>query len=365
MLEVRLFGQFKVQADDAQVDIPSRPAQSLFAYLLVNAGISHRREKLAGLLWPETTDENARAYLRSALWRIRKSLETAGLSGENYLEIDEIAVAFRQQAEYWLDFERLLERRDGSAWTTEALAGLVSLYQGELLPGFYDEWAVLERERARAAFDHKMKLLLERLIGERRWEDVLEWGERWIALGQVPEGAYRALMIAHAGMGDLSSMALAYQRCAEVFERELGLEPSDELQELYADLKRGEFPAELAALPLVEAELEAGEQPPEPGEAPFKGLEFFDVEDADLFFGREQLTARLVAHLRESRFLAVVGASGSGKSSVVRAGLVCGLKCGKTLADGSAPPKGSERWLTHMITPGAHPLELLAMSLCQ
>lgn len=364
MLEARILGQFRIQTGEVQVDIPSRPAQSLFAYLLINAGVSFRREKLAGLLWPEAMEENARGYLRSALWRIRKALETAGLSGDAYLEIGEIAVMFRKDAEYWLDFNRLLERKQGQIWTTEELIDVVSLYQGGLLPGFYDEWVVLERERARAAFDHKMKLLLERLIGEQRWDEVLEWGERWIALGQVPEGAYRALMIAHTGMGDLSSMALIYQRCAEAFERELGLEPSEELQELYADLKRGKIPAELAASPLAEAEQEAvKEQPPAAGEAPFKGLEFFDVEDADLFFGREALTAKLVAHLRESRFLAVVGASGSGKSSVVRAGLVCGLKCGKTLADGSLPPKGSDSWLVHIITPGAHLLEALAASL--
>ena len=54
--------------------------------------------------------------------------------------------------------------------------------------------------------------------------------------GQVPEGAYRALMIAHAGIGDLSSTALVYHRCGEAYERELGLDPSEELQELYARL---------------------------------------------------------------------------------------------------------------------------------
>ena len=75
------------------------------------------------------------------------------------------------------------------------------------------------------------------------------------------------------------------------------------------------------------------------------------------------LTAKLVAHLRESRFMAVVGASGSGKSSIVRAGLVPALRGSETLADGSAPPKGSQRWPIHIIMPGGHPLESLAVSL--
>jgi hypothetical protein len=97
---------------------------------------------------------------------------------------------------------------------------------------------------------------------------------------------------------------------------------------------------------------------PEPGAEPFMGLRYFDVQDAHLFFGREQLTAQLVKRLHEQRFLAVVGASGSGKSSVVRAGLVPALKRG-----GADSPVGSERWPVHIITPTSHPLEALSASL--
>jgi len=98
-----------------------------------------------------------------------------------------------------------------------------------------------------------------------------------------------------------------------------------------------------------------------PGEPPYKGLEFYDTTDAGLFFGRELLTARLVGHLREHQFLAiVVGASGSGKSSIVRAGLIPALKRAERFADGTLPPHGSAHWPIHIITPGTHPLEALA-----
>ena len=60
MLRVRLLGQFDVRVDDKRVLIPSRAGQSLMAYLLLTARTTHRREKLAGLLWPDTSDENAR-----------------------------------------------------------------------------------------------------------------------------------------------------------------------------------------------------------------------------------------------------------------------------------------------------------------
>ena len=61
MLEVRLLGKFEVQLEGKPVEIPSRPAQSLLSYLILNAGVAHRREKLAGLLWPDSDETNARS----------------------------------------------------------------------------------------------------------------------------------------------------------------------------------------------------------------------------------------------------------------------------------------------------------------
>jgi WD40 repeat protein/class 3 adenylate cyclase len=94
------------------------------------------------------------------------------------------------------------------------------------------------------------------------------------------------------------------------------------------------------------------EDPPTPGEPPYRGLQYFDEADAEWFFGREQVTSKLVKAVQGLRFLAVIGASGSGKSSVVRAGLVPGLK--------RSQPGG---WQVYIITPSSHPLESLAVSL--
>jgi WD40 repeat protein/class 3 adenylate cyclase len=88
---------------------------------------------------------------------------------------------------------------------------------------------------------------------------------------------------------------------------------------------------------------------------PYKGLRAFAEGDAEDFFGREALTEHLVARLGETRFLAVVGPSGSGKSSVVRAGLVPRLR------QGAVP--GSERWYVVEMFPGAYPLEELEAAL--
>lgn len=90
---------------------------------------------------------------------------------------------------------------------------------------------------------------------------------------------------------------------------------------------------------------------PVAGKPPYMGLRYFDASDADLFFGRDALTRELLARAQKESFLAIVGASGSGKSSVARAGLI------------PAWTKENVKGIVHVITPTAHPLESLAASL--
>ena len=195
----------------------------------------------------------------------------------------------------------------------------------------------------------------------------LHTGEPVIArTGYVGMDVHRAARIASAGYGgqvlvSQTTRELIYQdlpsgtRLRDLGEYKLkDIRFPQRIYQLDIEGLPGEFP-ELKTL-------SAAETPPTPGEAPYQGLRFFDENQAEWFFGRQKATARLVeavmalqAYPPSSgllRFLAIIGASGSGKSSVVRAGLVPSLK--------HAQPGG---WQVHLITPGAHPLESLAVSL--
>lgn len=141
---------------------------------------------------------------------------------------------------------------------------------------------------------------------------------------------------------------------------------ADKARELIAYLARnGRFPHLLAKLQQERPHVpwRTFTRPTAAANAPFKGLEYFDEDDAAIFFGREQLTADLVRHLRQNQFLAVVGASGSGKSSLVRAGLLPAIRSGQPLPGGVIAPAGSKHWPVHIVTPTARPLEALAASL--
>src|SRR5512141_2008025 len=90
------------------------------------------------------------------------------------------------------------------------------------------------------------------------------------------------------------------------------------------------------------------------GRCPYLGLDAFSEDDADRFFGRETLIAELIERVKAARFLVIAGPSGSGKSSLVRAGLLHQLKH-------SALPN-SDRWLYATLTPGRDPIESLALA---
>ncbi|MFG2874590.1 hypothetical protein ACGFYU_06200 [Streptomyces sp. NPDC048337] len=122
----------------------------------------------------------------------------------------------------------------------------------------------------------------------------------------------------------------------------------------YVEACQGDRRAWEARWHAAAAEIAASAHGEEPGEAggqsaPYAGLSAFQPEDADRFFGRERLTAEVLAKVRDHRFLTVFGPSGSGKSSLLRAGLVARVR--------------ASGWPVMLFTPGPHPVEECAIHL--
>ena len=233
-----MLGQFSVMLNEQLLEIHTRPAQSLFAYLVLNAGVPQRRERLAGMIWPDTEEASARRNLRVLLSGLRKDLQGESSRADKIIAADSYTVNFYNGSDCWVDVSEF-ENQAHSAQTPEELQSVLSLYGGELLPGFYDNWVILERERYRALFEDKMYQFLECLLQMGRHRDAIEWAERWIAFGQVPEPAYRALMLAHYANGDASKAALTYRRCTQTLRQELGVQPSPQTREAYKILVEG------------------------------------------------------------------------------------------------------------------------------
>ena len=311
-LKIHLLGQFKLANDEQPLDLPSRPAQSLLAYLALNPGFAHRREKLAGVLWPDSTEINARNYLRQALWRIRKTLESGDLNWEDYLEINKISATFLERADYWLDVGGLLQKE--AELSIEQLSEVLQHYQGELLPGFYDDWVGVERDRFQTMFHQKMGYLLGVLSDDRKWDQVIEWGEHWIRHGHAPESAFQAVMQAHAGLGNPGMLHTTFERCRESLERELGIEPSLETQRLLERLN-----LQISPLP-AQVDLVPGDQPAR--KPAFLEKAAIREEEDLLFVAREKELSQLQTHLddilsNQGKVVFVTGEAGSGKTTLL------------------------------------------------
>lgn len=289
MLDVRLLGKYKVSLDSQAIEIPSRPMQALLAYLILNAGTTFRREQLVGLLWPDSDESSGRHNLRQTLWRLGKAV------GKDYFLTDKVSVGLNPQTDYRLDAAVLQQKVDEQT-TVDQLITNVSVYDGVLLPGFYDDWVLLERERLQAIYADRLQLLLEHLIQEERWRETREWAERWIAQGQVPEAAYRALMLAHAALGDQAAVSAVYQRCLQALAKEIGVTPSPETVGLFERLTSGQD------MPQVKRE-----QPRSTVRLPIQPTPFI---------GRENELEELGALLTDptTRLVTILGPGGIGKT---------------------------------------------------
>jgi WD40 repeat protein/class 3 adenylate cyclase/DNA-binding SARP family transcriptional activator len=187
----------------------------------------------------------------------------------------------------------------------------------------------------------------------------LHTGEPLVAkTGYVGMDVHRAARIAAVGHG---GQVLLSQTTRDLVA--LTLPPGTRLRDLGAHLLKDirypqeiyqlEIPGQPSEFPPLKSldKLAKEEEPPAPGQSPYMGLQYFDEGDAEWFFGRQAVTSRLLDAAGSQHFLAVIGASGSGKSSVVRAGLVPAIKT------------RYPHWQVKVITPSSHPLEALAINL--
>ncbi len=180
-----------------------------------------------------------------------------------------------------------------------------------------------------------------------------------IEMDPFRESAHRLAMRTLLRAGDDAAGLRVYERCRSLLAEELGVDPSPESQRLHVELLRR---ARVRSSPLdAPASTMFGPEqtPPTPRTAvegcPYLGLRTFEERDAPWFFGRDADTSRLLDRLERSRFLAVLGASGSGKSSLIRAGLLPALRAG-------ALP-GSDTWCIRVLRPGPAPMSALATEL--
>jgi DNA-binding SARP family transcriptional activator len=195
--------------------------------LLVLVALKRRRVErrwAAGTLWPFGDEARAAGNLRSALWRLRRA-------GIDVLSVDKWSLTLSKDALVDLHVmdQRATRLIDGKARADDFAVS--SLWAGalDLLPGWYDEWLVMERERVRQRILHALEALSRQLASMGRFADAVE--AAMLALGAEPlrESAQRALITVYVAEGNLAEARRSYRSFRDLVHRELGVEPSTDL----------------------------------------------------------------------------------------------------------------------------------------
>ncbi len=342
LLEFGLLGLVEVKRDGESLRLGGMRQRALLAILVLNANEPVSRDRLIALLFGDDAGDGAANALQAAVSRLRRSFGDD--SGVLATEPSGYALRVAPENIDLARFESLREQgRQARAGGDEVAAadafkGALGQWRGPPLAdlteldGVQGEIRRLEALRLATEMD---RIDMELAIGDGA--ELVGELDSLIAANPLQERLRRQLMLALYRSGRQADALALYRDTHDLLGEELGLEPSRELQELERSILRHDPALDGTPAPVVRGV----------PVCPFKGLGSFDVGDAEYFCGRERVVDELVARLAEDPLVGVVGPSGIGKSSILRAGLL------SSLAGGALP--GSERWPQHLLRPGAHP----------
>jgi DNA-binding SARP family transcriptional activator/predicted ATPase len=275
-LRIALLGPQRVERDGAPIEVDTRKAIALLAYLAMHPE-RHGRDAVAGLLWPDYDTEHARGALRRTLSTLNKAV------GPGWLAADRTTVGFARTS-FWLDvaeFEGLLTgRRDHGHPPEDAcpaciapLAAAAELHRGDFLAGFslrdstsFDDWQYFQAERLRRELAGTLERLATAQIGQHHWDDAVDAARRWLALDPLHEPAHRQLMRIYTWSGRRGAALRQFQACQRVLEEELGVEPLEETVAVHEAIQASRLPPPPEVI-LAPAEAVDSPAPPSPASA--------------------------------------------------------------------------------------------------
>ncbi|MEV0174623.1 BTAD domain-containing putative transcriptional regulator [Streptomyces sp. NPDC050803] len=215
---LRLLGQFRLELGTETVEL-CRNGQRLLAFMGLRGRAS--RTVLAGTLWPEVTEEHARGSLRTTLWKLpRGEPSLIGCRGDVLLVTPALRVDVHALTRTALGVV------EGCGPPLHARPPLGLLTGDDLLPGWDEDWVLMERERLRQLRLHALDALAAALI--RQGRPALAMEAAWASVRAEPlrESAHRAVVAAHLAEGNVGEAVRHYEAFRRLLDEELGVEPS-------------------------------------------------------------------------------------------------------------------------------------------
>jgi DNA-binding SARP family transcriptional activator len=222
---LHLLGGFDLRVDEMSVRVAVN-GQRLLAFLALHER-PVERQYVAAKLWMDASEERAGGNLRTTLWRLRRVSRPIVEARSNLLRLSpQVSVDIQE----FIGLSRRLTA-DPSPSSLERCASLCLI--GDLLPDWYDEWVVADRERIRQLRLHALDVICASLASAGRFTQALEAGLVAVAAEPLRESAQRAVIAVHLAEGNLMEAIRQYDSYRTTLRRELGAEPSRMVTELF------------------------------------------------------------------------------------------------------------------------------------
>jgi DNA-binding SARP family transcriptional activator/TolB-like protein len=235
VLEIRLLGDFRLRVQDRDVILKSRKTQALVGYLALSDSRQESRERLVGLLWSDSPEEKARASLRQALHELRSALQPAGFDG---FRTDKLGVTLDRQY-IRVDVTEMVTTADGGQPHPCLLDGgdpTERLFAGiENADPMFQSWVAAKRQTVRDQTIRKLENSLRQQ--NRSLASARNLASAILSLDPTHEEACRLLIRLYAAAGETSTALRIYKNLWDLLERDYDVEPSQQTQDLIAEIK--------------------------------------------------------------------------------------------------------------------------------
>ncbi|MCL4262467.1 MAG: hypothetical protein KJ069_04600 [Anaerolineae bacterium] len=317
VLKLSLLGPLELAFDDIPItDLASAKAQALLCYLAMN-GRAHSRQTLAGLLWGDSPEADARRNLRGVVMKLRERFDP-------YLLVNFQTVAFNGESTYWLDVAQF--RAGTRAHELEQLRHCVALYRGEFLEDLFvrqapefETW--LQQQRAQL---HQQAIAVHTLLAnvlreQGEWEEGLAVARRLVALDSTREFSQQLLMQLLVQSGQRAAALTQFEQYRAQLRAELGVEVSAETAVLAEQIRHGQ----LDKMTGWHGDKVTSSRPVTPSPShPVTRSPFIagpPITQPARFFGREREVKRLFNLWRQRPLqnAAIIGPRRSGKTSLL------------------------------------------------
>ena len=219
----------------------------LLAYLAFYPERPHPREVVIELLWPECEPALGRNSLSQSLSSLRHQLEPPGVAPGTVVIADRASIRLNSRA-FSTDAAKFLEavsralRADSPALSAPLLAAALEHYQGELLPGYYEDWNLRERDRLGQIYLDTLDRLVCYWEQSGEWERAIEYARRALSADPLREETHTALIRLYTASGQRAAALRQYQLLSREM-RDLGLEPKDTSRGLLEKLNVQQAPS--------------------------------------------------------------------------------------------------------------------------